>query len=96
MSQGIPDVECLTDLIEIKHGFAFPSEFFGVDGEYILLTPGNFAEAGGFRDLGSSQKRFSGPTPENFILKKGDVLIAMTEQSPGLLGSTIRVPKSDI
>ena len=96
MSQASPRLERLTDLIEIKHGFAFSSEFFGVDGEYILLTPGNFAEAGGFRDLGSTQKRYSGPTPPNFILKEGDVLIAMTEQSPGLLGSTVKVPESDV
>jgi type I restriction enzyme S subunit len=96
MSQATQRPERLTDLIEIKHGFAFSSEFFGADGDYILLTPGNFAEAGGFRDLGSAQKRFSGPTPPSFILRKGDVLIAMTEQSPGLLGATIKVPESDV
>lgn len=96
MSQSATRLKRLTDLIEIKHGFAFSSEYFGTDGDYILLTPGNFFEAGGFRDLGPTQKRFSGPTPTDFILKKGDVLIAMTEQSPGLLGSTLKVPQSDI
>lgn len=96
MNQATQRPERLTDLIEIKHGFAFSSEFFGADGDYILLTPGNFAEAGGFRDLGSAQKRFSGPIPPSFILKKGAVLIAMTEQSPGLLGATIKVPESDV
>ena len=96
MSHATQLPERLTDHIEIKHGFAFSSEFFGADGDYILLTPRNFAEAGGFRDLGAAQKRFSGPIPPSFILKKGDVLIAMTEQSPGLLGATIKVPESDV
>ncbi len=96
MNQSATCLKRLTELIEIKHGFAFSSEYFGTDGDYILLTPGNFLETGGFRNLGAAQKRFSGPTPADFILKKGDVLIAMTEQSPGLLGSTIKVPQSDI
>ncbi|MCR6665763.1 MAG: restriction endonuclease subunit S [Methyloversatilis sp.] len=96
MSQSATLLKRLTDLIEIKHGFAFSSQYFGTDGDYVLLTPGNFFEAGGFRDLGSAQKRFSGLPPADFILKKGDVLVAMTEQSPGLLGSTIKVPQSDI
>lgn len=85
----------LSEFAEIRHGFAFPSEFFGDSGDYLLLTPGNFNEVGGFRNLGESQKRYSGPVPPNFILKEGDVLVAMTEQSPGLLGSTIKVPSGD-
>jgi type I restriction enzyme S subunit len=85
----------LSEVIEIKHGFAFQSEFFGRSGDFLLLTPGNFAEAGGFRDLGKTQKEYSGPVPRNFILNEGDVLVAMTEQSPGLLGATIKVPKSN-
>jgi hypothetical protein len=36
----------LGDLIEIKHGFAFKSEFFSAEGPYYLLTPGNFREGG--------------------------------------------------
>ena len=96
MSHPVAHLTRLTDLIEIKHGFAFASEFFGSLGEFILLTPGNFRETGGYRDLGIAQKRYSGPIPPSFVLKKGDVLIAMTEQSPGLLGSTIKVPQSGI
>ena len=68
MSQATQRPERLTDLIAIKHGFAFSSEFFGADGDYIRLTPGNFAEASGFSDLGSAQKRFSGPALSIFIL----------------------------
>ena len=83
----------LGDLISIKHGFAFKSEYFSSQGPFVLLTPGNFVEAGGFRWLGDKQKFYDGPVPNDFILSPGDMLIAMTEQAPGLLGSTFFVPE---
>lgn len=82
--------------ISIKHGFAFKSEFFSDEGPYILLTPGNFYEKGGFRDRGSKQKYYTGETPKEYILSKGALLLAMTEQAPGLLGSPLFVPASDL
>lgn len=87
--------ECpLSELCSIKHGFAFKSEFFANSGEYILLTPGNFYESGGFRDRGEKQKYYIGEIPSDFIVNKGDLLVAMTEQAAGLLGSPILVPES--
>ncbi|MCG8553557.1 MAG: restriction endonuclease subunit S, partial [Desulfobacterales bacterium] len=45
--------ECaLGTRIKIKHGFAFKSEFFSEYGPFVLLTPGNFFEEGGFRNRG--------------------------------------------
>ena len=44
----------LSALVEIKHGFAFRSEYFKSEGKYVLLTPGNFYEEGGYR--GSRRK----------------------------------------
>ena len=40
----------LSELIDIKHGFAFKGEFFHDEppGDF-LLTPGNFAIGGGFQ-----------------------------------------------
>jgi type I restriction enzyme S subunit len=84
----------LSELCDIKHGFAFKSEFFISEGDYLLLTPGNFYESGGYRDRGEKQKYYSGEIPEDFILKKSDLLVAMTEQAAGLLGSPILVPES--
>jgi type I restriction enzyme S subunit len=80
-------------VIAIKHGFAFSSDYFVDEGEYVLLTPGNFREEGGFRWLGEKQRFYSGPLPDNFVLSGGEMLIAMTEQAPGLLGSTFFVPE---
>ncbi len=82
--------------ISIKHGFAFKSEYFSDEGPYVLLTPGNFYEKGGFRDRGSKQKYYIGETPKEYILNKGALLFAMTEQAPGLLGSPLIVPESDL
>lgn len=95
-SKGEDWVECTLDqLVEIKHGFAFKSEHFTLEGEYVLLTPGNFFEEGGYRDRGERQKYYRGDIPSGFILKKGDFLIAMTEQAAGLLGSSIIVPEEN-
>lgn len=85
----------LAELCDIKHGFAFKSEFFASEGDYVVLTPGNFYESGGYRDRGEKQKYYSGEIPRGFILDKGDLLVAMTEQAAGLLGSPILVPESD-
>ena len=83
----------LRDVIKIKHGFAFSSEFFSPNGPHVLLTPGNFHEEGGFRWLGEKQKFYRGPVPEEYALSPGQMLIVMTEQAPGLLGSTLFVPE---
>jgi type I restriction enzyme S subunit len=82
-------------LFRIKHGYAFQSEFFDSSGEYALLTPGNFNEEGGFRKQGEKQRYYTGDVPESFILKEGDLIIAMTEQAEGLLGSSAIVPASN-
>jgi type I restriction enzyme S subunit len=84
----------LGDLCEIKHGFAFQGEFFKDSGEFVLLTPGNFFEHGGYRDRGEKQKYYVGEFPDAYLLKRGDMLVAMTEQAAGLLGSPLIVPTS--
>jgi type I restriction enzyme S subunit len=85
----------LSELCDIKHGFAFEGEFFSAEGDYVLLTPGNFYEAGGYRDRGEKQKYFMGDIPRDYVLRRGDLLVAMTEQAAGLLGSSLLVPASD-
>jgi len=82
------------DLFKVKHGYAFKSRFFDSSGPYVLLTPGNFNEQGGFRDVGEKQKYYTGDVPNGFVLDEGDLLIAMTEQAEGLLGSSAWIPAS--
>jgi type I restriction enzyme, S subunit len=82
----------LSELVSIKHGFAFKSEYFSDQGAFAVLTPGNFFEHGGFRARGDKQRYYTGDFPKEFLLRPGDLLVAMTEQAPGLLGSCIIVP----
>ena len=84
-----------SELFEIKHGYAFESGFFSNEGDYVLLTPGNFYEEGGYRDRGDSQRYYTGEIPSDYVLDYGDLLVAMTEQAAGLLGSPILIPASD-
>lgn len=85
----------LGSAVHIKHGFAFKGEYFSEDGQYIVLTPGNFSEDGGFRIRPGKDRAYVGDIPEAFVLKKGDLIIAMTEQGPGLLGSSAIIPEEN-
>jgi type I restriction enzyme S subunit len=83
----------LGDAIHVKHGFAFKGQHFSDAGEHIVLTPGNFNEQGGFRLRPGKDRFYIGDIPEDYILAQGDLIIAMTEQGPGLLGSPALVPE---
>ncbi|MES2878785.1 MAG: restriction endonuclease subunit S [Pseudomonadota bacterium] len=85
----------LGSLIEVQHGYAFESTGFQESGEFALLTPGNFHEEGGFRRQGAQQRRYEGVVDLKWILEPGAILIAMTEQAAGLLGSAIRIPEGE-
>ncbi|WP_405660698.1 restriction endonuclease subunit S [Streptomyces sp. RK9] len=70
----------LGNVINIRHGFAFKGEFFGSDpAGPILVTPGNFAIGGGFKE--TSPKSYSGEIPEGFALYAGDLVVTMTDLS---------------
>lgn len=84
-----------SELFRVKHGYAFKSKFFDSSGEFVLLTPGSFHEQGGYRDQGEKTKYFTGDIPNAFLLNEGDLLVAMTEQAPGLLGSSAWIPESN-
>jgi len=83
----------LRDLVQVKHGYAFKGEFFADSGPYVLLTPGSFYDEGGFRDRGEKEKYYVGPVDDEYILRKGDLIVAMTEQAEGLLGSSALIPE---
>jgi len=83
----------LGDVIHVKHGFAFKSQYFFNSGEYVVLTPGNFNEEGGFRLRPDKERFYNGDIPEDYVLNDGDLIVAMTEQGPGLLGSSALIPE---
>jgi type I restriction enzyme S subunit len=81
------------DAFHVKHGFAFKSYYFSGGGDFIVLTPGNFKEKGGFRIRDGKERFYTGDIPDDYILDQGDVIVAMTEQGPGLLGSSALIPE---
>lgn len=78
--------------LHVKHGFAFKGEHFASSGEYLVLTPGNFLEAGGFRVREGKERYYRADFPSEYLLSEGDLIVAMTEQGEGLLGSAARIP----
>ena len=85
----------LGELLAVKHGWAFKGEFFEETGEQCILTPGNFYEQGGFKINSGKERYYSGNYPEEYLCKKGDLIVAMTQQAEGLLGSTAIVPEDN-
>lgn len=82
----------LGDGIHVKHGFAFKGEYFSASGEYLVLTPGNFLEKGGFRVRDGKERFYHADFPQDYLLSEDDLIVAMTEQGEGLLGSAARIP----
>ncbi|HEM6341178.1 TPA: restriction endonuclease subunit S [Streptococcus suis] len=85
----------LRDFLSIKHGWAFKGEYFSDTGDQSILTPGNFYESGGFKRNFDKARFYIGDFPAEFVCKKDDLIVAMTEQAAGLLGSTALVPEDN-
>ena len=84
-------------ILRVKHGFAFNGEHFASTGPYIVLTPGNFVEGGGFRYQGSKEKFYvSDDFPKEYMLSQNDLVVVMTEQAAGLIGTPLLVPQSGL
>lgn len=87
----------LGEVIDIKHGFAFKSEFFTDTGQYVLLSPGNCHERGGLKLKGEKEKYYSGVFPEEYLLVEGDMLVVMTDliNTAPILGGAFLIPESN-
>jgi len=85
--------KALADYIQIKHGYAFKSEFFTEsETDNILLTPGNVEIGGGFKL--HKPKFYDGVVTEEFVFNEGDIFVAMTDLSKNadILGYPAKVP----
>lgn len=70
----------LSDIIDIKHGFAFKGEYITCNKNInILLTPGNFKIGGGFK--GDTFKYYDGEFSDEYVLKAKDIIVTMTDLS---------------
>jgi type I restriction enzyme S subunit len=85
----------LGELLDVTRGMSLPGSNYATSGDLIRLTLGNFDYDGnGFKENTSKENiYYSGVVPEEFIMKAGDIITPLTEQTPGLLGTTARVPE---
>ena len=85
----------LGNFIDVIRGKSLPGINYSEQGTLIRLTLGNFYEQGGFK-YNTSKKDiyYIGKVSPEYILKKGDIITPLTEQSRGLLGATARIPES--
>lgn len=85
------DCQPLSRFIRVKHGWAFKGDFFSEkpSGGPQLLIPGNFTEFGWFDFSSDRNKYYLGDFPDDYRLKKGDLLLLMTDLTPSakLLGA---------
>jgi type I restriction enzyme, S subunit len=86
----------LGELVEIKHGWPFKSEYFreGSTGQPVVVSVGNFRYTGGFRFDETAIKEYCDDYPKEYELVPGDILLIMTCQTAGgeILGIPARVP----
>ena len=83
---------CLDELIDVKHGFAFKGHEITTDKtECVLVTPGNFAIGGGWKD---SKKYLRGYPPKEYEFSPGDLVVTMTDLSKetDTLGYSAKIP----
>jgi type I restriction enzyme, S subunit len=87
----------LGDLLTIRHGWPFKSEFFiADDGSLpIVVAIGNFRYTGGFRFEETRTKCYSGAYPKEYELIAGEIVLVMTCQTAGgeILGIPAIVPE---
>jgi type I restriction enzyme, S subunit len=91
----------LSELCDIKHGFAFDGAEFSNDapeGNPLVITPGNFTEDGKLLFNERNTKRFSGKPLVEFQFDAGDLVIVMTDLSSKMkiLGKPAFVERDDV
>lgn len=87
----------LGEVMDVKHGHAFKSEFFANSGEYVLLSPGNCHESGGLKLKGDKEKYYTGEFPSEYLLADRDMLVVMTDliNTAPILGGAFVIPESN-
>ena len=86
----------LGDYISIKHGYAFKGDGITTeDNGIVLVTPGNFAIGGGFKE--GKCKFFNDEYPSEFVLSPDELIVTMTDLSKEMdtLGYSALVPRSN-
>lgn len=87
----------LGELIDVRRGASLAGEYYATEGELMRLTLGHFdyQNGGVKKNTSKTDLFFVGPVKPEFVLSEGDIITPLTEQTPGLLGSTAMIPESD-
>ena len=84
----------LGDLLYIKQGYAFKSEKYVECSKYRLCTLGNFDSNNDFKFNDEKATYYSDDFPKEFLLNEGDLVLPLTEQTPGLFGNSAFIPNT--
>lgn len=85
----------LGDLLYIKQGYAFKSKKYISRSKYRLCTLGNFDANNGFKFNNEKATYYPEDFPKEFLLKEGDLVLPLTEQTIGLFGNSAFIPHTD-
>ena len=90
-------LEKFGDYIDVSRGASLSGTNYSETGEFIRLTLGNFLDRRGFKSNTSKKDiYYIGSFSKEYLLKKGDIITPLTEQTFGLLGSTARIPDDNL
>ena len=86
----------LGDLMEVTRGASLAGKYYATAGDKIRLTLANFDYANNcFKpDTSKDNVFYTQAVDDRFVLIEGDIITPLTEQTPGLLGTTARIPES--
>lgn len=86
----------LGEILDVTRGASLSGEYYATEGEYIRLTCGNFDYQNNcFKENKSKDNLYYvGDFKSEFLMEEGDIIIPLTEQAIGLLGSTAIIPES--
>ncbi len=79
-----------------KARVCFPRRIFFCYWNPHCFDSREFHRKGGFIQKEGKEKWYSGPIPADYVLNEGDLIVAMTEQAEGLLGSSALIPKNGL
>ena len=85
----------LGSLMNVTRGASLSGEYYSSAGALKRLTLANFDYSRNCfkEDLGKNNLFYLGKVDPRFVLKSGDIITPLTEQTPGLLGTTAIVPE---
>lgn len=85
----------LGSLMDVTRGASLSGEYYSSAGALKRLTLANFDYSRNCfkEDLGKNNLFYLGKVDPRFVLKSGDIITPLTEQTPGLLGTTAIVPE---